>query len=264
MKKEWTEEDLRRFASDAELVFDGVGLRELSSEEAEFWKGEGLEVNYELRNGQVSCVLRRQINAGSKRWELCMAAPLAGNTLPEDRLTEREREMCREDMNHDFLTGVFNRRYLETVFCTNLDTWTDEHRNAAIALVAVDSYEAMLRQNGQPIMDQVVCYVANQWKKHYDHPAERVVCRLNDSMLMIGCADYTETQLESELAAIYDAMPHECISSVGLMRRVPFSTTIACASTDEVRGKNWNALYSLCDDRLRKAQDTGGGCVYRV
>ena len=64
-----------------------------------------------------------------------MTAPLAGNDLPEDRMSPREREMCRDDMNHDFLSGVFNRRYFEIEFCTRLDDWTDAHRCASLALV---------------------------------------------------------------------------------------------------------------------------------
>ncbi len=76
-------------------------------------------------------------------WQLQMTAPLAGSDLPEDRMTARERELCRDDMNHDFLTGVFNRRYFETEFCTRLDEWTDGHRCASLALVALDDEDAM-------------------------------------------------------------------------------------------------------------------------
>mgnify|MGYP000606382121 FL=1 len=51
--------------------------------------------------------------------------------------------MCRDDMNHDFVTGVFNRRYYETEFCTKLDEWTDCHRCAALALVSIDGAEKL-------------------------------------------------------------------------------------------------------------------------
>ncbi len=54
-----------------------------------------------------------------------MTAPLAGNVLPEDRMIPRERELCRDDLNHDFLSGVYNRRYFETEFCPRLDHWTE-------------------------------------------------------------------------------------------------------------------------------------------
>ena len=185
MKKEWTEQDLRRFAEEAKPAFEEVTLAEADQERVRNWQDDGLMVDYVLRNGQVDCVLRRQIWADDKLWELTMTAPLAGNTLPEDRMTAREREMCREDMNHDFLSGVFNRRYAETELCTKLDEWADAHRCASIALVEIDHAVEMFRTQGEAVMDQVVCFVANQWKKHYDRPAERVVCRAIDGDLAI-------------------------------------------------------------------------------
>ncbi len=48
-------------------------------------------------------------------------------------------------------------------------------------------------------MNQLVCFVANQWKKHYDRPDERVVCRLTDTLFAIGCADKTCAELAEEL-----------------------------------------------------------------
>ena len=170
--------------------------------------------------------------------------------------------MCRDDMNHDFVTGVFNRRYYETEFCTKLDEWTDCHRCAALALVSIDGAEKLSARESDAVMGQLVCFVANQWKKHFDQPAERVVCRLSDTLFAIGCADRTRRELEEELKAIYAEMPKECVASVGLMRRVPFTQSIGVAGTREVRCKNWDALYDLCEKRLAAAQAAGGDRIY--
>lgn len=261
MKKEWTEQDLREFVRSAQAAFEDVTLTEADEEAARSWQDDGLMVDYELRNGQVDCVLRRQIVADGKVWKLQMTAPLAGNDLPEDRMSPREREMCRDDMNHDFLSGVFNRRYFETEFCTRLDDWTDAHRCASLALVELDRVEQMQAEQGDAVMDQLVCFVANQWKKHYDRPDERVVCRLTDTLFAIGCADKTYDELAEELRSIYAEMPRAYVASVGLMRRVPFTQSIGCACTCEVRGKNWDALYELCAARLKAAQEAGGSQV---
>ena len=261
MKKEWTEQDLRVFVRSAQAAFEDVTLTEADEESARSWQDDGLMVDYELRNGQVDCVLRRQIVADGKVWQLQMTAPLAGNDLPEDRMTPRERELCRDDMNHDFLSGVFNRRYFEIEFCTRLDDWTDAHRCASLALVELDRVEQMQAEQGDAVMDQLVCFVANQWKKHYDRPDERVVCRLTDTLFAIGCADKTCAELAEELRGIYAEMPRECVASVGLMRRVAFTQSIGCACTGEVRGKNWDALYKLCEERLAAAKTAGGDQV---
>lgn len=261
MKKEWTEQDLRVFVRSAQAAFEDVTLTEADEESARSWQDDGLMVDYELRNGQVDCVLHRQIVADGKVWQLQMTAPLAGNDLPEDRMTPRERELCRDDMNHDFLSGVFNRRYFEIEFCTRLDDWTDAHRCASLALVELDKADELLAQQGDAVMNQLVCFVANQWKKHYDRPDERVVCRLTDTLFAIGCADKTCAELAEELRSIYAEMPRECVASVGLMRRVAFTQSIGCACTGEVRGKNWDALYKLCEERLAAAKTAGGDQV---
>ena len=109
MEKQWTEQDLHSFVQAAQAVFDGVSLTEEQPEPG--WQDESLQVDYELRGGRVDCVLRRIVEADGKRWKLQMSAPLAGNVLPEERMTPRERELCRDDMSHDFLTGVYNHHW---------------------------------------------------------------------------------------------------------------------------------------------------------
>lgn len=221
MKKECTEQDLRELARSAQAVFEAVTLTEAPL--CDGWQDDGLRVDYELRNGRVDCVLHRRVEADGKCWELEMCAPLAGNVLPEERMTPRERELCREDMSHDFLTGVYNRRYLETVFAQKLH-----------------------------------CFVGNQWKKSFDTPATRVVCRLTGSIFAVGCLDADGKQLAEEMQNLYRQMPRECITTTGMMRRVPFTLSCGVASLEDVQAKNWQALYELCDARLREAQNAGG------
>ena len=168
MDREWTEQDLRTFAEGAQAAFETVLLDELPQDTG--WQDEGLQVSYSLCNGRVSCVLHRTVRADGKLWRITMSAPLAGNLLPEERMSARERELCREDLNHDFLSGVYNRRYLETVIAAELDRWAEQGRRAAVALVSLD-HGAQLRDTyGQPVMDQLICFVANQWKKYFDIP----------------------------------------------------------------------------------------------
>ena len=78
----------------------------------------------------------------------------------------------------------------------------------------------------------------------------------------MGCAAPPRRELEEELKAIYAEMPKECVASVGLMRRVPFTQSIGVAGTREVRCKNWDALYDLCEKRLAAAQTAGGDRIY--
>ena len=256
MDREWTEQDLRAFAEGAQAAFETVLLDELPQDTG--WQDEGLQVSYSLCNGRVSCVLHRTVRADGKLWRITMSAPLAGNLLPEERMSARERELCREDLNHDFLSGVYNRRYLETVFAAKLEQCAAEGRKAAVALVSIDNGQKLRDTYGQPVMDQLHCFVGNQWKKSFDTPATRVVCRLTGSIFAVGCLDADGKQLAEEMQNLYQQMPRECITTTGMMRRVPFTLSCGVASLEDVPAKNWQALYELCDARLREAQNAGG------
>jgi diguanylate cyclase (GGDEF)-like protein len=235
MKKECTEQDLRELARSAQAVFEAVTLTEAPL--CDGWQDDGLRVDYELRNGRVDCVLHRRVEVDGKCWEL---------------------EMCREDMSHDFLTGVYNRRYLETVFAQKLEQCAAQGRKAAVALVSIDNGQKLRDTYGQPVMDQLHCFVGNQWKKSFDTPAARVVCRLTGSIFAVGCLDADGKQLAEEMQNLYRQMPRECITTTGMMRRVPFTLSCGVASLEDVPAKNWQALYELCDARLREAQNAGG------
>ena len=263
MKNEWTEQDLRQFVESSRPVFQDVSLTQVDEDADRCWQDDGLMVDYELRGGQVDCVLRRCVVADGKVWQLQMTAPLAGNDLPEDRMTPREREMCRDDMNHDFVTGVFNRRYYETEFCTKLDEWTDCHRCAALALVSIDGAEKLSARESDAVMGQLVCFVANQWKKYFDIPGSQIVCRLTGTTFVVGCLDLDGGQLAEQMRNIYAEMPHECIASMGMMKRVPFTLSVAVAGLDELdsAANCWQRLYAICDERLRGIQISGGNKI---
>lgn len=261
MDREWTEQDLRTFAEGAQTAFETVLLDKLPQDTG--WQDEGLQVNYILCNGRVSCVLHRTVRADGKLWRVTMSAPLAGNLLPEERMSARERELCREDLNHDFLSGVYNRRYLETEIAAELDRWAEQGRKAAVALISLDNGAQLRDTYGQPVMDQLICFVANQWKKYFDTPGSQIVCRLTGTTFVVGCLDMDGGQLAQQMRDIYAGMPHECITSMGMMKRVPFTLSVAVAGLDELdsAANCWQRLYAICDERLRGIQISGGNKI---
>ena len=83
----------------------------------------------------------------------------------------------------------------------------------------------------------------------------QVVCRLTGSIFVVGSVDATGPQLAARMQELYEQMPHECITTTGMMHRVQFTMSGAAAGLDEVE---------LCDARLRKVQTSGGdriGCA---
>ena len=68
MKNEWTEQDLRQFVESSRPVFQDVSLTQVDEDADRCWQDDGLMVDYELRGGQVDCVLRRCVVADGKVW----------------------------------------------------------------------------------------------------------------------------------------------------------------------------------------------------
>ena len=256
-------EDLRDLTRALQAIFDDVSIVELPQACADCWQDDAMQVSYEQGGGQVSCVLRRRITVNGVSCGVQMSAPLAGNTLPEDRMTERERELVREDLNRDFLTGAYNRRYIETVFSKRLKAELEAGGQAAAALVSLDEADRLRYTHGQPALDQIICTMVNQWKKLYDVPGSRVVCRLHGGILLIVCAGMTAARLAEEVRCRYAEMPCDCIAGVGMMSRVPFTLSVGVAGTAELPAgqQDWPGLYHLCDRRLRAAVAAGGNCV---
>jgi len=76
--------------------------------------------------------------------------------------------------------------------------------------------------------------------------------------LGVGGLEADGKQLAEEMQNLYRQMPRECITTTGMMRRVPFTLSCGAAGLEDVSAKNWQALYELCDARLREAQNAGG------
>ena len=263
MKNGYTVQDLQKLTEALQAVFEDVSVVELPPECEDHWQDDAMQVSYEQGGGQVSCVLRRRVNVNGVSYGVQMSAPLAGNTLPEYRMTERERELVREDLKRDFLTGAYNRRYVETVFREKLDGILSSGGQAAAALVSLDEADRLRYTYGQPALDQIVCTIVNQWKKHYDRPSSRVVCRLHGGILLIVCEGMTVEQLEAEVRQHYAEMPCDCIAGTGMMSRVAFTLSIGVAGTAELPEgeRSWESLYHLCDKRLCAAVADGGDCI---
>ena len=80
-------------------------------------------------------------------------------------------------------------------------------------------------------------------------------------MNILGCLDADAKQLADEMRLLYEQMPHACITTVGMMHRVPFTLSCGVAGLEDVQAKNWQTLYEKCDERLRAAQAIGGDCI---
>ncbi len=257
MERKFTSVEMAELTAQLEKIFDAV---ELADGDAK--AGEGFALGYAAGMNGTDCVLSCPVEVGGVPRTLRLYGAVSGAAQAEDAVSERERELYRDDLIRDFLSGAYNRRYWETVFCKKIGAHVASGEPVAVALVKIDNYAEVVRTHGQPVADQLVCYVANLWKKFYDEGSEKVVCRLAGATYAVGCVGAEEIDLENQMRVLYQKMNLVCLSTVGMMCRVPFTLSMACAGTEEVESKVWPELYALCDGRLRQQAAAGGNGVY--
>ncbi len=259
MERNFTSAQLEELLRQLQSIFETAEVTD-----AEKAASAGMTVGYASRMDGADCTLSCPITVDGAPKTLRLANAVANAALAEDPAAARELEMYRDDMNRDFLSGAYNRRYWENAFCRSISAHVAAGQPVAVALVKVDDFGAVTKAHGQPVADQLVCYVANVWKKYYDEADEKLVCRLTGHTFAIGCVGADEIDLESQLRVLYEQMNRTCTSTVGMLCRVPFTLSIAAAGTDEVKDKIWPELYALCDQRLRAQAAAGGNGVYAV
>jgi GGDEF domain-containing protein len=257
MERTFTAQQLNALVGQLEKIFDSVEITDPRPEAA-----AGFTLGYASHLGGTDCVLACPITVDGTPRTLRIAGPVTGTAQPEDPVAARELELYHDDMNRDFLSGTYNRRFWETQFCRRIGERAAQGTPVAVALVQVDGYPELVRRHGQPVADQLVCYVANLWKKFYDEGSEKVVARLTGATYAIGCAGADETDLENQLRVLYGRMNLTCTATVGMMCRIPFTLSIGCADTGEAA--EWPALYALCDRRMRDQAERGGNGVFAV
>ena len=258
MKRDFTSAELAALVGQLQHLFEDVQVEENAPE-----AGDGLTVGYASRLTGTDCVVSMPVTVDGARRGLRLRGHIAGAGPADDPVSTREMELYRDDLIRDFLTGAYNRRYWETEFCSRIRACAESGRPAAVALIKIDGFSGLLGEHGQPAMDQLVCYVANLWKHFYEEPGEKVVCRLTGHTYVVGCLGADEVDLENQMRVLYEKMHLTCTTTVGMLCRIPFTLSVACAGTDEGFG-DWAGLYVECDRRLRQQSEAGGNGVYAV
>jgi GGDEF domain-containing protein len=264
MDREMTRQELQRLLNNMREAFEDVRAEALNTagEESPHLDDE-MRVDYELRDGKVCCMLTRRILVDGKLYQLRATAPLQGENRTEDELTEREQMQSRDEAEHDVVTGVYTRQYLENQIFPQVALWAAKGVHTAAALLTLDHAPELAAQYGAPALNELLCDVANQWKKYYFGNVDRLVGRISDHTFVIFCGGMTGYALAEELRGLYHSMHCTCVvtSGVEMARRIPYTLSIACAGTEEAEQPNWQAMYELCNERLQAVVAAGGDRV---
>ncbi len=262
MKQEFTKLEIENLLGQLRKVFEEVSLQPIAqATEAQSLAREGVSVEYLLDRQPSVCALTRMVIVDGIDLALRMESHLTSQSCATYTMSAREQQLYNDEIVRDFLTGAYNRRYWETVFCPKIATHVAAGKSVAVALVSIDGFDALEKTYGALDTDQLICYVANQWKKFYDEGDEKVVCRLSKYTFAIGCVGANEIDLENQMRCLYGKMNLVCTSTCGMLCKIPFTLSAGCAATGEVCSASWAEMQILCESRLNGQSITGGNGI---
>ncbi len=261
MKTNFTSNEFQVLVEQLEHVFETIVLLPVDAAKGGVGEQDGLVLNCALDELPACCVVSRVVCVDGAAYELRMGGALAGAAQAQQNMTERELQIYQDDLIRDFLSGTRNKRYWQTVFCKEMAEDIAAGKPVSMALISIDGFAALEQEHGALDADQLICYVANQWKKYYDEGSQKVVCRISQSTFAVGCVGAQLLDLESQMRFLYEKMNLVCTSTCGMLCRIPFTLSIACAGTDELEVPTAPVLEALCAQRLEAFAAQGGNGV---
>jgi diguanylate cyclase (GGDEF)-like protein len=183
-----------------------------------------------------------------QRWEIIGTIALYTAAALE---RGRKHEEMREQAESDFVTGLYNHRFMLT-YLHRLLSATDTHERAiAVLLLDVDDFKAFNDHLGHGAGDRVLQTVADQLKLMTRRAG--VVGRSGGDEFMVVLPDHRRADVEAFVRALQDWLATDAATLNGLYRiRVSCGYAIFPEDAD-----NHQELLAIADARLYRAK-TGG------
>jgi len=259
MKKDFSAQELQALLAALGELFEQVELVQLPNGQEE---SAGLRVHYERSLDDLCGVITRGLRVDGRPCMLRLSGVLADAAEPGTSM--REMRIYHDELLRDLLTGTYNLSFWNDRIRGKLDACAPAGRPAAMALLEIDGYDELTSRYDEADMGQVVCYVANLWKRYYDEGDEKVVCRLAENLFAIVCFGADELDLESQMRFVYEKMNLVCTSTHGMLCRIPFTLSMACAGLNEPGCTDTESLYKACAARLDGVKAAGGNAVAKA
>lgn len=150
----------------------------------------------------------------------------------------------------DFITGAYNRRYLEQRYLPTIPAKIEQGGSLVLAQVRINKLNTICDNFGREASDRLAGYVYSllQQRINMETP-DGVVARMANNTFIITCEALSLEDFEKQLTKLYQTCHKEFRASVS--RNSPFTVTMVTA--------NWNeapdaaGILELLDKRMREA-----------
>jgi diguanylate cyclase (GGDEF)-like protein len=195
-----------------------------------------------LRNVELANALQALEESDREKTELLRA------------LEQKSREL-EHQVKRDPLTGLYNRRHLETVMNQEFDKAKQRNRPLPVALIDIDHFKNINDTCSHQVGDSVLVKVAeilNSGLRAFD-----LAARYGGEEFVIVLPRTTAAQAFTVCERLRVAIQDFDWTSIHPALKV----TISCGISSEVTVNNHERLLQLADDKLYEAKHNGRNCV---
>ena len=198
-------------------------------------------------------VYERRLGLGTKARYYAVQIRYELNSLRD------ERDRAREEALHDPLTGLYNRRYLDTVLADLVSLYTRNRQPLAVAMLDLDFFKEVNDAHGHPFGDEVLKTVARMLTE--GTRAGDIVCRHGGEEFCLVFPNSTAEDAVARVQALLESTRAATTKLGGVEKSgVTFSAGVAGFPDDAETGP---ALVEAADRVLYAAKNRGRGRVMR-
>lgn len=154
---------------------------------------------------------------------------------------------CREELCHDYVTGVYSRAYLDSAFRGHVTAAAREGSKVSAALVRVNEYANLCRTESVAAADRCLNTAAGILGLALDAiEGETTLVRLEDGVFLAVGVGIAASELERRLQEALNSARKNF--SITLARRGVFTATVS--SADWAETGSWDLMVGLAESRL--------------
>lgn len=169
----------------------------------------------------------------------------------------REIRQFNRQLITDYLTGAYNRQYLQEHFSGALQAAPPEQK-FCLAVMDLDHFKAVNDQYGHPAGDAVLMQVARQWTEALEPLMGAFVARYGGDEFVVVAPNIGYGTFCALIRRIYGVSAKQCALPDG--GQVRFTLSVGCASRTQAPG-GWDELFAMADRRMYRRKQAGGDGV---
>ena len=243
------EEARTRFEDRTPLLLQGLVLESLADLQAQ----AGRHAQAFALQKEYFLVYERRLGMGTKARYYAVQIRYELNRLRD------ERDRAREEALRDSLTGLYNRRYLDSVLAALLSLFMRTNQPLAVAMLDLDFFKDVNDQHGHLFGDEVLRTVARVLTE--GTRAGDVVCRYGGEEFCLLFPNSTAEDAVARVGALLEAT-RKATTTLGEVSKsgITFSAGV-CGFPED--GTTARALVEAADRVLYSAKNQGRGRVMR-